>query len=51
MKNKEEQQRKRMQDSLKTFQQDFNTTRIPEIATYQTLEDNELGNEFLANLQ
>ena len=51
MKNKEEQQRKRMQDSLKTFQQDFNTTRIPEITTYQTLEDNELGNEFLANLQ
>ena len=51
MKNKEEQQRKRMQDSLKTFQQDFNTTRIPEISTYQTIEESELGNEFLANLQ
>ena len=51
MKNKEEQQRKRMQDSLKTFQTDFNTTRIPDISTYQTIDDNELGADFLAQLQ
>ena len=51
MKNKEEQQRKRMQDSLKTFQTDFNTTRIPDISTYQTIDDNELGADFLAKLQ
>ena len=51
MKNKEEQQRKRMQDSLKTFQTDFNTTRNPDISTYQTIDDNELGADFLAQLQ
>lgn len=50
MKNKEEQQRKRMQDSLKTFQTDYNTTRVPEISTYNSNE-NELGAEFLASLQ
>jgi len=49
LKTKEEQQRKRMQDSLKTFQTDFNTTRVPEISTYNN--DNELGAEFLASLQ
>tara|TARA_R100001463_G_scaffold1194_6_gene5272 strand:+ start:16406 stop:16771 length:366 start_codon:yes stop_codon:yes gene_type:complete len=49
LKNKEEQQRKRMQDSLKTFQTDYNTTRVPEIATYNA-EDG-IGNEFLATLQ
>jgi hypothetical protein len=49
LKTKEEQQRKRMQESLKTFQTDFNTTRVPEISTYNN--DNELGAEFLASLQ
>tara|TARA_R110002012_G_scaffold125747_3_gene277385 strand:- start:805 stop:1170 length:366 start_codon:yes stop_codon:yes gene_type:complete len=49
LKNKEEQQRKRMQDSLKTFQTDFNTNRVPEIASYNA-EDG-IGNEFLATLQ
>ena len=49
LKTKEEQQRKRMQDSLKTFQTDFNTTRVPEISTYNN--ENELGAEFLASLQ
>lgn len=49
LKNKEEQQRKRMQDSLKTFQTDFNTNRVPEIATYGS--DDSIGTEFLATLQ
>lgn len=49
LKTKEEQQRKRMQESLKTFQTDFNTTRVPEISTYNN--ENELGAEFLASLQ
>ncbi len=49
LKTKEEQQRKRMQDSLKTFQTDFNTTRVPEISAYNN--ENELGAEFLASLQ
>jgi len=50
LKNKEEQQRKRMQDSLKTFQTDFNTSRVPEIAPAYNAEDG-IGNEFLATLQ
>tara|TARA_R110001592_G_scaffold170492_1_gene407695 strand:+ start:727 stop:1128 length:402 start_codon:yes stop_codon:yes gene_type:complete len=50
LKNKEEQQRKRMQDSLKTFQTDFNTSRVPEINTDYNAEEG-IGNDFLATLQ
>jgi hypothetical protein len=49
IKSKEEEQRKRMGDSLKTFQNDFQTNRIP--ITYETPQDGGVSSEFLAKLQ
>ena len=50
IKSKEEEQRKRMQDSLKTFQNDFQTTRIPQIG-YDASQDGGVSSDFLAKLQ
>ena len=50
IKSKEEEQRKRMKDSLKTFQTDFQTTRIPQIG-YDASQDGGVSSDFLAKLQ
>ncbi len=49
IKSKEEEQRKRMKESLKTFQTDFQTTRIPQIG-YDASQDG-ISSDFLAKLQ
>lgn len=49
IKSKEEEQRKRMQESLKNFQTDYNTTRVPQIQSNYETEG--IGNEFLSALQ
>ena len=46
---KDEQQRKKMQDSLKTFQNENKTTRIPQIAPQYETEG--VSADFLATLQ
>lgn len=47
IKSKEEEQRKRMKESLKTFRQDYNT--VPRIPQYS--EEEGIGAEFLTSLQ
>jgi len=49
IKSKEEEQRKRMKESLKTFQSDFQTKRVPTV--YDATPQDGISSDFLAKLQ
>ena len=49
IKSKEEEQRKRMKESLKAFQSDFQTKRVPQV--YDATPQDGISSDFLAKLQ